>query len=88
MVATIHAKTATVFVALAVRDKAVSRILATTTMIANDIFLFTHATGFRHSVLPPLVSVQHENSITQVPASVNKKKQGPTPWKCGGFFPA
>jgi hypothetical protein len=54
MAATIHAKTATVFVALGMRDKAVASILTATTMVANDIFLFTHATGFRHSLLPSL----------------------------------
>ena len=51
---TIHALTTTVFVALAVRNKAVASILTAPTMVANDIFLFTNAALFSHSVLPSL----------------------------------
>jgi len=86
MVAAIHALTATVFVALAVRNKAVASILTAAAMPANDIFLFTNATGFRHA-LPPLEPSSMKNSIPEPVAHVNKKKHHPTPWKCGGFFP-
>ena len=71
MVTAIHAFPATHFITLGMRDKAVASILATTAMPANDIFLFTNATGFRHMVFPSLVSVQHENSIQEAVPRVN-----------------
>ena len=85
---TFHAFAATVFVALAVRNNIWSAISTTNRMDANNIFLFASAALFRyrHSTLSA-GTVQHENSIPEPVSRVNKKKQGPTPWKCGGFFP-
>ena len=84
MVAAIHALTATVFVALAVRNKAVASILTAAAMPANDIFLFTNATGFRHA-LPPLEPSSMRNSIPEPVARVNKKSITQPPGNAGVF---
>jgi len=87
MVATIHALTATHFVALAMGNKAVASILTATAMRANDIFLFTHATLFRHMPLSA-GTVQHEKQYTRTRAPRQQKKASPNPLEMRGFFPA
>jgi hypothetical protein len=86
MVATIHAFTATVFVALAVRNKAVTSILTAPTMRANDIFFFTNATGFRHA-LPPL-EPSSMRTVYPNPLPTSTKKASSNPLEMRGFFPA
>jgi hypothetical protein len=87
MVAAIHALTATVFVALGMRNKAVASILTAAAMPANDIFLFTNATGFRHMPLSA-GTVQHEKQYTRTRCPRQQKKASPNPLEMRGFFPA